>query len=220
MHDYADRRIQEIVARTVIARGSRPFSQRCVLQPAEKPEQLLGVTCVPGATRAARHDGTVSVTGNFEIHLWYAHSGSQQTTVLKQTFTYENIVPVTPLAGEPVGEPQVTVALTQNPQVASCQIGTDGRFHVDVTLEVQAELTGDARLRVQVFLPPGEAVYDEVGGEDSAFASTEFEVEFEPEYEADFDDDVDEDFDPAFDPTLLPNGHASDVAGSVSAELD
>lgn len=209
MHDYADRRIQEIVARTVIARGRRQFSQRCVLHPAEQPEQLLGVTCVPGATRAARHQGEVTVSGNFEIHIWYAHSGSQQTTVLKQTFTYEDFVPVTHLAGEPVGEPQVNVALTQNPQVASCQIAADGRFHVDVILEVEAELTGDARLRVQVFMPPAEPVYEEAESTDSAFdGDDEFEAEFDSEFE------------PELDPASLPNGHVSDAASAVTVELD
>lgn len=208
MHDYADRRIQEIVARTVIARGRRQFSQRCVLHPAEKPEQLLGVTCVPGATRALRDETDVTVSGNFEIHIWYAHSGSQQTTVLKQTFTYETFVPVTHLAGEPVGEPQVNVALTQNPQVASCLIGADGRFHVEVMLEVEAELTGDARLRVQVFLPPAEAVYDETDSADMTFAE-------ENDFEAEFDEETDADLDPA----ALPNGHVSDASAPMTAEF-
>lgn len=194
MQDYANRRIQEIVARTVIARGRRAITQRCVLQPTEAPEQLLGVTCVPGATRAARQHGEVSVSGNFEIHIWYAHSGSQQTTVLKQTFTYESTVPVEHLVGEPVGEPQVDVSLTQNPQVAACQIGSDGRFHVDVALEVQAELTGDARLRVEVFLPPDGTVYEA----DDIFDSTREE---EP------------------DPAALPNGHV--LSGdAVVADFD
>lgn len=209
MHDYADRRIQEIVARTVIARGRRQLSQRCVLQPTEKPEQLLGVTCVPGATRAARQHDNVAVSGNFEIHIWYAHSGSQQTTVLKQTFTYENTIPMTKLVGEPVGEPQVDVYLTQNPQVASCQIGADGRFHVEVALEVQAELTGDARLRVEVFLTPDTAVYDDVEFTDSEADAT-FDVG-----NAEFDGEFAE-----IDPTQLPNGHATKFGEAVVADFD
>lgn len=217
MHDYANRRIQEIVARTVIARGRRHIQQRCVLHPAEPPEQLLGVTCVPGATRATRQHGDVFVSGNFEIHIWYAHSGSQQTTVLKQTFTYDDTVPVKALVGEPVGEPQVDVILTQNPAVVACQLGVDGLFHVDVSLEVQAELTGDARLRVQVFLPPDFEIADEdlaevTGGDFSEAADADFTGTTDEDF-GEPDDDLD------FDPASLPNGRV-DSAAAVPVDFD
>lgn len=205
MQNDADRRIQEIVAKTIIARGRRQIEQECVLKASERPEKLLGVTCVPGAIRAARKQGQVTVAGNFEIHIWYAHSDSQQTTVLKQTFTYDDIVPVTQLVGEPVGEPAVQVILSQSPQVTSCHIAPDGRFHVNVALEVQAELTGEARLRVQVFVPPTAAVYDE---------------DFDADNEFESDDDFATDGSFLADGDFLPNGNVTDVEHSTLAEFD
>jgi len=197
--------LREIFVKAVCARGKRGFVRTHRFRTKYHPDDLLGCRITNHrVTAVLTGGGGVAVQGSYDIHVWYAYTGSGDgsdsgrgkvhTAVAVQTVEFDEHLPVQYLTGSAgaVLHPECRVACTRQPRAREIALDADGVVQVIVEDGYAAEVIGETTLWVPVYAGVGS-------GSDEKKTLELWEI-MDSELDDEFDDELAEDeFDAAED---------------------
>lgn len=205
--------LREIFVKAVCARGRRTFVRTHRFRTKNHPDDLLGCRVTNHRHSTTLEDGRVTVSGTYDIHLWYSYSdlddgGRMHTAVSVQTIEFEERVPVEYLSGSEavVAQAQARVTATRHPRAAEVTLDADGVVQVTVEDGYAAEVVGETTLWVAAY----------AGGADFADKKKHFDMwDAVGDAEEDFDDEFDfeDEFETGADAVALDAGSADESDG-------
>lgn len=179
--------LRDIHVRATCAKGQKRFKQAFTLQTANLPETVLGYRVTSHSFVASPERNIVEITGQYDLHVWYAHDGGNQTCVEKKTVCYTEHLPVVNLEGVRLGvEECVKCTLVKEPRILDVHLRRTV-VEIDVSVEFYAEIVGETKLWVKVFEPP--FADNDKKGEEFDEDADDFE-EFIDEEDEEFVDDL------------------------------
>ena len=155
--------IREIVTKAVIGRGSRIFDTSVTM-----PEttglviRVLGAVMTNHNASAKKSGDLVEITGNYEIHVWYTYDDDKQTDIVRKTVDYNDLIELKQALRENLlDSDEITAEEIVAPYATDVRIEA-GIIHVDVALEVGAEVIGETKMRVAILGPASRSVNAEI----------------------------------------------------------
>lgn len=143
---------REIFARAVCGKG-RKFSQSThTITPETTPANILGAWVINHHYDAKKSGDYVTVTGTYDIDVWYATEGNKKTEVAKETISFTEHIPLSFL-DENLKDDDVEVAVSTilEPNCVEASLTSDhSAFVVEVEREYLAEVIGETKLKVLV----------------------------------------------------------------------
>jgi spore coat protein E len=108
----------------------------------------------PEVTEArAQNLMSVRVEGQFDLHVWYAHSYGRSTDVIKQTVPFEEILPLQDFDGHSLSLVDARAMITRVPQCTNAMVEKSGGVKIDFELALYAEVIGETKVWVRVYPP-------------------------------------------------------------------
>lgn len=171
--------LRDIIARTTCAKGQKRFKQTFTLHATHLPDGILGYRVMNHSFVASPERHSVEVTGQYDLHVWYAYNGGSETVVERKTVCYSEHLPVIDLEGVRLGVNECAQAtVIKEPRIACIHL-RHATVEATVAVEFYAEVVGEARLWVRVYEPP--SAVDEK--KDLDFVDDEEFLEFEEDDE-------------------------------------
>lgn len=145
--------LRDILVRATCAKGQKRFKQVFTLQTANIPENILGYRVTNHSYVASPERNSVDITGQYDLHVWYAYDGGNQTCVEKKTVCYTEHLPVVDLEGVRLGiDESVKCTIVTEPRILNVH-HRRSVVEIAVSVEFYAEIVGETRLWVKVFEP-------------------------------------------------------------------
>jgi spore coat protein E len=145
-----EKQCREIVTKAVCGRG-RKFSEAThTVTPSHKTVTILGAWVINHTYRADKVGETVEVSGTYEINIWYSYNNNTETTVLKESVKFVEVVPLSYYDHNCRGDVEVTARVTQEPNCVEAKVNPGGGIVVTVEREYAVEIIGETKLCVFV----------------------------------------------------------------------
>ena len=146
--------IREIVTKAVIGKGNRAFDFSVVM-----PEttglviRVLGAVMTNHRVKAEKSGDMIDISGSYEIHVWYTYDNGEKTDIVRMTVDYGDIIELrNALRENLLDSDEINAEEVVAPYATDVRI-EEGLIHVDVALEVVAEVIGETKMRVAILGP-------------------------------------------------------------------
>jgi len=151
---------REIITKAVCGTGRQDFryTETLAIPVGRVPSSILGSSVTrlkltePLVTEIAS-DGNknVRVNGTFDINVWYAYNSDQATDVAKETIKFTEVIPITVISENILGQVNARAVLIKAPQCHKTIITGNNQIQVDVELGIYGEIVGETKVYVQVY---------------------------------------------------------------------
>jgi len=151
---------REIITKAICGTGKQNFqyTEHLTIPVGRIPTSILGSSVTrlkltePLVTEIAG-DGkkNVRVSGTFDINVWYAYNDDQATDVAKETTKFTEVIPITDISENIIGQVDARAVLTKTPQCYKTVITEKNQIQIDVELGIYAEIVGETKVFVQVY---------------------------------------------------------------------
>ena len=139
---------REIISKSVISKGKKTFKKDGVIEVSNKPKTVLGCWVINHQFSGIKQDNQVSITGSYDINIWYSYDNDTKTDVVKKTEKYTEIIKMKDIDTE-YDNTSVLVRSLSDPKCSDVKIdGNNLNYQVDFTLGL--ELVGDVKVKVEV----------------------------------------------------------------------
>ena len=164
---------KEIVTKAVIGKAKKTSSNTFSLEPEEIPNTVLGCWVINHKFSGTKSsNGSVLVSGSFDVNVWYSYNGDKNTAVTTKNFTYSDTMNI-PLKEDHnlTDASEIIVRCLRQPTVANVSVeGTTVKL--DIEKELGVEIVGDTKVKVsveddeddyeEIFDEADESVLDEI----------------------------------------------------------
>lgn len=137
---------KEIVTKAVIGKGKKQFTDNLSLQVTNNPNTILGCWVINHNFNGNINKGVVTITGSYDINIWYSYGNDTKTEVLKETKKYTEIINV-----EGVNDVQenqeVIIRSLSGPSCTKAEINNN-TINCTITKVLGIELVGDTKVRI------------------------------------------------------------------------
>lgn len=146
--------IREIVTKAIVGKAKKIIRISESVTPNYEAFSILGCWVINHEFEAVLLDNMkVTLTGNFEIDVWYAHDENTKTDIAKKVVGYTETIKTRQIVKEVNSEPKdVIVRILQQPTCTNAKIN-DSKIELDIIFEVVAEVIGETKMMVTVFTP-------------------------------------------------------------------
>lgn len=177
---------REIYVKAVCGRSRHAFHDTNILHTDRAVDEILGSRVTSHQFAGVVTSAGVKINGSYDIHVWFTHSGGQNTTVLTKTIDYSRVISFEELGIDPGGcdNPQATVRLTHGPICSDGTLVAGSAIRCTVDVGYLIEVIGDTKLCVKHY--PG-ACDDSIKKEFIDLFDDEFEDEFTDEFDEEED---------------------------------
>jgi len=151
---------REIITKAICGTGKQNFryTEYLTIPVGRIPSSILGSSVTrlkltePLVTEITG-DGkkNVRVSGTFDINVWYAYNDDQATDVAKETVKFTEVIPITEITENIMGQVEARAVLVKPPQCHKSVITDTNRIRVDVELGIYAEIIGETKVFVYVY---------------------------------------------------------------------
>ncbi len=86
--------LKEIVTKAVIGKTKKTSKEVYEVSLEDNISNVLGCWIINHNFKGNNKNGKVSVTGSYDINIWYSYDNNTKTNVIARTFTYEDIINV------------------------------------------------------------------------------------------------------------------------------
>lgn len=142
---------KEIVTKAVIGKAKKTSSNDFSLSPEEKPNTVLGCWVINHSFSGTRNStGGVSISGAFDVNVWYSYDSDSKTAVTTKRFTYTDQMNV-PLKENSniTSASEIIVRCLKQPTVSNVST-KDGIVDLTIEKELGVEVVGDAKVKISV----------------------------------------------------------------------
>ena len=139
---------REIISKSVISKGKKTFKKDGVIEVSNKPKTVLGCWVINHQFTGIKQDNQISITGSYDVNIWYSYDNDTKTDVVKKTEKYTEVVKMKDLRDE-YDNTSVLVRSLSDPKCSDVLIdGNNLNYQVEFTLGL--ELVGDVKVKVEV----------------------------------------------------------------------
>lgn len=164
--------IREIVTKAVVGKGKKIIRQTNVLKAPNEPYSILGCWVINHTFSGELDENCVTITGTYEVDIWYSYENNSKTDVLREEVTYTKTVNTKQVAIDINKDCRdILIQAIQEPTVTNAVIN-ECDVCVDICFELLVEIIGETKIKVQIL--------DQIDSCD---------IEFD-----DFESEIDEDF--------------------------
>lgn len=154
---------KEIVTKAIIGKCKKKGTNNYDISPEEIPNTILGCWVINHSFNGVNSNGKVSITGSFDVNVWYSYAGDTKTAVCTRNFTYTDIINV-PLKNDTKidNSSEIIVNALKQPTVTDVKIN-NGIVNIKIDKELGVEVIGDTTVKVAVEdnYDDYEEIYDE-----------------------------------------------------------
>lgn len=146
--------IREIVTKAVIGKGKRKFETTVMMpETTEVVSRVLGAVMTNHYIDALKYGHLVEMKGSYDVHVWYTYDDDKQTEIVRLTVDYGDVIELQNALREQLFDSdEITSEEVVAPHATDVRIEA-GMIHVDVALEVAAEVIGETKMRVAILGP-------------------------------------------------------------------
>lgn len=156
---------KEIVTKAVIGKAKKSSSNSFSLTPEEMPNTVLGCWVINHKFSGTNNaNGSVLVTGSFDVNVWYSYNNDKSTAVTTKNFSYSDTMNI-PLKDDHdiTDSSEIIVRCLHQPTVAN--VSVDGaNVNLEIEKEMGVEIVGDTKVKISVedTFDDYDEIYDEV----------------------------------------------------------
>ncbi|MBE6137617.1 MAG: outer spore coat protein CotE [Erysipelotrichaceae bacterium] len=145
--------VREIVTKAVVAKGKKVMHISHQLKTTANPYSILGCWIINHEFEANKKESLVNIDGTLEVNIWYSTEENTKTDVLRERISYHKDIKVKKIVNNYMKNSDDVIAkILKHPTVTSAKI-IDDVIHLDIELEILAEVIGETKMQVTVFLP-------------------------------------------------------------------
>ncbi len=146
--------IREIVTKAIISKGKKVLNLSEKIKTNVKPYSVLGCWVINHEFDAVKTNAdTVSITGEFEINIWYSELNNTKTDIIREKIRYTDDIKIKNIVKDYIeNTDDILARIIQHPTVINAKI-FDDYIEADLTLEILAEVIGETKMKVTVFNP-------------------------------------------------------------------
>ncbi len=154
---------REIVTKAVIGKAKKTSGNTFTLETEERPNTILGCWVINNTFNGANNNGSVLITGAFDVNVWYSYDNDTKTAVTTKRFNYTDKMNV-PLKNDTVldNNSEIIVRSLRQPTVTNVKIN-NGLVELTIEKELGVEIVGNTKVKISVedFDDDYEEVLDE-----------------------------------------------------------
>ncbi len=154
---------REIVTKAVIGKGKKTFTSTNSVTVENKPSTILGCWVINHNFNGVRNNDQITITGSYDVNIWYSYDNDTKTAVIKETNTYQETVNVKKRDEEEDNE-QIIVRSLKQPSCTKIDID-DNKINYIIEKELGIELVGDIKVKIEA--NEEEEPWDEIVEEES-----------------------------------------------------
>ena len=141
---------REIVTKAIIGKAKKTSGNTFKLETEEKPNTILGCWVINNTFNGANNNGSVLITGSFDVNVWYSYDNDTKTAVSTKRFSYSDKMNV-PLKNDTVldNNSEIIVRSLKQPTVTDVQI-IDGIVNLTIEKELGVEIIGNTKVKISV----------------------------------------------------------------------
>ena len=83
---------REIVTKAVLGKGKKIFNHSHFVNVNNTPSNVLGCWVINHNFKGNKEGSVITVTGSYDINIWYSYDNDTKTDVVKETFNYKEDV--------------------------------------------------------------------------------------------------------------------------------
>lgn len=141
---------KEIVTKAVIGKAKKTTTSSFTLTPNEKPDTVLGCWVINHSFRGTNNQGSVEVSGEFDINVWYSYDNDTKTTVSSGRYNYHDRMNIHLKDDAHLTDSsEIIVRSLKQPTVTNVEV-ENGMVKLDVEKELGIEVVGNTKLKVTV----------------------------------------------------------------------
>lgn len=145
--------VREIVTKAVIAKGKKAMHINHNILTTTHPYSVLGCWIINHEFEASLDNQVVDINGEFEVNIWYSTDENCKTDVLREKVSYKKDIKVKKIVNDYMKNTDDIIArIIKHPTVTNAKI-IDDEIKLDIDLEILAEVIGETKMQVTVFLP-------------------------------------------------------------------
>lgn len=145
------KRLRQIVAKAVIAKGKKRTECEDFLKPPNAPSNILGCWIINHHYSAKKVGKYVEVSGKFDVNVWYAYNKHSKTAVYSETIPYRDKIKLHYRDEHASDSNELQVQVLQHPNCLEAVIADDGeKVKVLVEREFLVEVIGETKVCISV----------------------------------------------------------------------
>ncbi len=141
---------REIVTKAVIGKAKKTSNNEFKIETEEKPNTVLGCWVINNSFNGVHNNGSVIISGAFDINVWYSYDNDTKTAVTTKRFTYSDKMNV-PLKNDTTldNNSEIIVRSLKQPTVTKVDINNDV-INLNVEKELGVEIVGNTKVKISV----------------------------------------------------------------------
>lgn len=165
---------KEIVTKAVIGKAKKTTTSHFQMNTNERPDTVLGCWVINHSFRGRNNNGTVLVSGEFDVNVWYSYENDTKTTVSSARFQYSDPMKIRLKDDQHLTDAaEIIVRSLRQPTVTNVSVD-NGVVHLDIEKELGIEVVGDTKLKVPV--EEDEDDYEEIIDDEEITMADEEEI--------------------------------------------
>lgn len=137
---------KEIVTKAVIGKGKKLFTTDNIIKVNNLPSTILGCWVINHNFRGEKIGDQVTITGSYDVNIWYSYDRDTKTDVVKETNHYQEVVRMRSRDDSSDNE-EIIVRSLKQPTCSNITIeGND--IHYTIEKELGIELVGDVKVKI------------------------------------------------------------------------
>ena len=139
---------REIVTKAIISKGKKVFVHQNKLEASNGPTTVLGCWVINHNFSGVKQNQKVLINGSYDINIWYSYDNDTKTDVIKETYTYNEVVKMND-PNRDYDNANIIVRSLTDPKCVKVNIEGD-KIVYEVELELGIELVGDTKVKISV----------------------------------------------------------------------
>lgn len=142
--------LKEIVTKAVIGKTKKSTSENIEINIENDISNVLGCWVINHNFTGHNNNGRVSITGSYDINVWYSYDNNTKTNVVAKSFNYNDVVNVKLKKTETLtNDSEIIVRSLTNPSVRDV-ILEGNTIKLVLEKEMGVEVVGDMKVRISV----------------------------------------------------------------------
>jgi len=139
---------REIVTKAIISKGKKVFVHQNKIEASNGPTTVLGCWVINHNFSGVKQNQKVLINGSYDINIWYSYDNDTKTDVIKETYTYNEVVKMND-PNRDYDNANIIVRSLTDPKCV--RVNIEGKQIVyEVELELGIELVGDTKVKISV----------------------------------------------------------------------
>lgn len=139
---------REIVTKAIVAKGKKSVSSDHSFRPSQAPSAVLGCWIINHKFKAYESGDQISITGTFDVNVWYSYADNTLTNVSVERVKYNDIIDIIYNKDEILSkEKDILARVLRQPSCSNASV-EDGLIKFTIDKEFGVEIAGETKMRV------------------------------------------------------------------------